>query len=288
MIVMALAAIAAGAFLRSRDAVQPEAAEAAPPTTQTAPPRIEALPSTLFTVRSQKPAPEPGLTEQVDRLLATHDPANAFAAYTLISDCATFNRHHERAVYDLAEVISKRSMLPYRGMTDAEKRHETALCSSMSERMRLSGIDYLAVAAKAGVAGAAVQMAYEGPFGDVSALTSRPDDPLVQEWKRTVMDQLTTSAEAGDMGALSYLWVGESTGNPLTGKNTALAYRYLLAQGLILRDLTGAYYDPAGDIYAPEGALARSMEGLSAEQRMAELGAAQHIADVARAQRGRK
>lgn len=287
MIVVALAAIAAAVFLRSPDAVQPEAAEAAPPTTQTATPRIEALPSTLFTVLSQQPAPEPGLTEQVDRLLATHDPVKAFAAYTLIRDCATFNRDHDRAVYDLAEVTSKRSMLPYRGMTDVEKRHDTALCSSMSERMRLSRIDYLAEATRAGVEGAVEQMAHEGPFGDITALTSRPDDPLVQEWKRTVRDQLTTSAEAGDMGALSYLWIGEWTGNPVTGKNTALAYRYLLAQGLILRDLTGAN-NPASDVYAPEGPLARSMEGLSAEQRMAELAAAQHIADVARAQRGRK
>lgn len=51
----------------------------------------------------------------------------------------------------------------------------------MTERMRLSRFDYLAVAVKAGISGALIQMATEGPFGDSTALSTRPDDPLVQE-----------------------------------------------------------------------------------------------------------
>lgn len=243
-------------------------------------------------ISMQAPAPQSPpvvqltLAAQVDQLIASHDPVKAFAAYTLISDCATFNRDHDRFIYDIAEVKSKRSMLPYRAMNDAEKRHDAVLCAGMSERMRLSRIDYLAVAAKAGVDGAAIQMAQEGPFGDPSALLSRPDDPLVQEWKHTVMDQLADSAERGDMGVLAYLWAKEVTGDALTGKHPALAYRYVVAQGLILRDLLGPD-DLGAAMYGPDGGIARNIEGLSAEQRAAELSAAQRIAEAARAERER-
>jgi hypothetical protein len=277
-----LAGLAAFQYLRTPET----AAVAAVPAT----PQPTAAVAAVSTVAAPVVAPaaiaEPGLVEQVDRLIASRDPVKAYAAFTLINDCATYNRDHDRMVYDLAEVQSKRSMLPFRGMTDAEKRHDAVLCAGMSERMRLSRIDYLAIAAKAGVRGAAIEMAQEGPFGDPSALLSRPDDPLVQEWKRTVLDQLTNSAESGDMGTLAYLWAKEVMGDPITGKHPALAYRYVVAQGLIMRDLMGP--DDLGAVmYGPDGGLARDIEGLSTEQRAVELAAAQRIAEAAREQRKR-
>lgn len=230
---------------------------------------------------------EPGLTSQVDTLIATHDPHKAYAAYNLISDCVRFNLGHQRAIHDLAEVTSKRSVMPYRGMTNAEKRHDAVLCSGMTERMRVSRLDYLATAVKAGVRGAIVSMAEEGPFGDPSALTSRPDDPLVKEWKINVTEQLLATAEQGDIGVLTILWSKLATGDALFNRSPVLAYRYGVAHGLILRDLNGPG-DPLAEMFAADGQLMGSLDGLSPEQRAAELAEAQRIAATDRARRERR
>lgn len=232
-------------------------------------------------------SPEPSLTAQVDALVITHDPDKAYAAYNLISDCARFNLDHDRAIYDLAEVTSKRSVMPYRGMTEAEKRRDAVLCAGMTERMRVSRLDYLATAVKAGVRGAIVSMAEEGPFGDPSALTSRPDDPLVNEWKRNVTEQLLATAEQGDIGVLTILWAKMATGDALLSRNPALAYRYGVAQGLIYRDLNGPS-SPMAEMFAPDGQLMGSLDGLSAEQRAAELAEAERIAATDHARRERR
>jgi hypothetical protein len=73
-------------------------------------------------------------------------------------------------------------------------------------------------------------------------------------------------------------------GDALIPKDPALAYRYAVALGLIFKEVDG----PQGigaSIYAPDGNLAQSIPDLSAEQRAAELVAAQHIADNARERR---
>ena len=243
----------------------------------------------LTAVSEMGTVPGQSLMNQIDRLVASNDPNNVYKAYALIRDCAEFNRHQDRAIFDVAEVATKHNVLPWRAMTGDEKRLNTVLCSQMTERTRLSRIDYLAAAAKGGVPGAAIEMADQGPFGDPSALNSRPDDPIVQEWKRTVMEQLSRHAEEGDSGVLAYLWAREATDNPLTGRNPSLAYRYLLAQGLILRDLEVANNLAANDLgsvmYGPLGPLASNIDGLTEEQRKTESAAAQRIADTARAQR---
>jgi hypothetical protein len=221
---------------------------------------------------------------QVDRLIATGGPENAYAAYWLIADCEAFNREHDRMIFDMEEVKQKRNMIPYRAMNASEKQHDAKLCTGMTERMRVSRFDYLASAAKAGISGAVVQIAEEGPFGDRTALTTRPDDPLVQEWKAKVLDQLTKEAESGDLLTLNYLWVRTLAGGPLVAKNPAQAYRYALAQGLIYGEINGPKAIEA-TMYAPEGQLMLSIVDLSAEQRAAERAAAQRIADKARERR---
>ena len=72
-----------------------------------------------------------------------------------------------------------------RGMTEREKQHDARLCGPMTERERQARLDYLAIALEAGVRGAAEAFLEAGPFGDPSALQTRPDDPLVKEWKAT-------------------------------------------------------------------------------------------------------
>jgi len=100
------------------------------------------------------------------------------------------NREYDRMIFDVEEVTQHRNMIPYRGMNDSEKQRNSKLCAGMSERTRVSRFDYLASAAKAGTSGAVIQMAKEGPFGDRSALATRPGDPLVQEWKANVLAQV--------------------------------------------------------------------------------------------------
>jgi hypothetical protein len=238
-------------------------------------------------VSTMAAAAEPPLAEQVDRLVATHDPAKAFDAYILLRDCADFNRDHDRLIYDVAEVIKKHKVMPYRGMTGSEKEHDARLCTSMTERMRVSRLDYLAIAARTGMSRAVVEMANEGPFGDRTALRTRPDDPLVREWKAEVMDLLIRNAEDGDRLTLGYLWPLALKGDELIGKNPALAYRYGVADGLFYRDIFGPDFDLA-KLYAPDGEFMQSIEGLSAQQRVEETAAAKRIADRERARRRRE
>lgn len=232
-------------------------------------------------------AGDPPLQAQVARLLATRDPGDALRAYQLVADCDGFNRNHDLLVYDEEEARRwKGDTLPgYRGLNDNEKARETRVCSGMTERERVARLDYLAAAVAAGVPGAAVAFALEGPFGDPSALRTRPDDPLVLAWKATARARLSEAAEAGDMLALNY-WQGQTAmGTALTEQNTALSYRYLVAQGLIEGDRFGPNNGIA-KFYAPDSGVANGMAGdLSAAQRAAEVAAARRIADLAKERR---
>lgn len=224
------------------------------------------------------------LGQQIEQLIAAHDPEDEYKAYWLIRDCEIFNREHDRLIFDMDEVSQKHGLFPYRGMNDSEKQHDAKLCTGMTERTRTSRFEYLADAAKAGVSGAAVEIAEEGPFGDHSALTARPDDPLVQEWKAHVKDQLAKEAENGDLLTLNYLWVRSLMGDEIVGKDPLLAYRYAVAQGLIFKETQGPESEIAA-LYAPDSPIILSPTNLSAEQRAAQLVAAQHIADNARERR---
>jgi hypothetical protein len=239
-------------------------------------------------------APTPAAAEalplqaQLARLLATGDPRDAYRAYWLVADCAAFNANGDRVVFDHDEMQHpKGDGLPgFRGMTEDEKRHDAGLCAGMSERERLNRLDYLAVAARAGVPGAAVDFAAEGPFGDKSALTTRPDDPLVKEWKETARAQLSRAAESGvDQTALQF-WASDNlNGSDFNDRDPALAYRYMLAYGLIALDTYGAG-NPISTLYAVDGGFLRKVGAeLTPEQRAAELAAAQAIAQRARAAR---
>lgn len=233
-------------------------------------------------------APEPSLAQQVDALIATHDPGKAYDAWVLLRDCATFNRDGDRLVFDQDEIRHRQAdTLPgFRGMTVDEKRHAAVFCASMTERMRQSRIDYLAFAAQGGIAAAALEQAQEGPFGDRTALVTRPDDPLVREWKTRVQEQLARVAEEqGDFGALNYLFGMRGAGSDVFDKDPALAYRYGLAMGLIMGELQGPH-DTFATIYAANSSLMTGMaEPLTAQERATALAAAQRIAAAARAQR---
>lgn len=289
--VLAIGALAIGLFAWQRapgDAAGgPSVTQAPPPAS---PPARVAAPAPAPARRQALPAiaEAPPLNVQLDRLLATHDPEDAYRAYRLVADCATFNRNHDRIIFDQEDLEHPTGdALPgFRTMTEEEKRHEARLCDGLTERQRQSRLDDLAIAAKAGVPGAAVDFATEGPFGDPSALETRPNDPLVQAWKASAIDQLTRAAEAGaEPGALQYLADQYASGAALTGKNPLLAYRYLVAMDLIDQELHGPADPAAASLSAQREQSSDMLRDFSPEQLAFELAAARHIADLAKARR---
>jgi hypothetical protein len=233
-------------------------------------------------------ANEPPLNVQVERLLATRKPEDAYRAYRLVADCASFNLNQDRIIFDEEEVKHpKPGALPgFRAMTEEEKHHDARLCSGMTERERQSRLDYLAIAARAGVSGAAVNFATEGPFGDPSALQTRPGDPLVQAWQATASAQLTQAAEVdADVSAIQYLWQAHADGAVLGAKNPLLAYRYFAAWSYIEEDLLGAANPLAKNLASHREQMGGTMQDANPERRAAELAAARRIADLAKAQR---
>lgn len=245
--------------------------------------------------RPAQPQPAPAgapaelpLAVQVERLLASRDPAQAYAAYRLIADCAEFNARHDRLVFDAREAARAPKTTPmsgYRAMTEAEKRHDTVFCAGLTERQRQARLDALAVAAKAGVPGAAVAFLNEGPFGDPSALKTRPDDPLVQAWKATAAAQLQQAADAGDAVTLFHLVTALQSGSDVLDRNPQLAYRYDIALGLVYADRYGAD-NPLARSFTHD--IPQMLEGqLDPAVRAAELAKAREIAALEKARRQR-
>lgn len=187
------------------------------------------------------------LQQQIDALIAAGTPAKAFDAYGLISNCLYFKEYDKLP-------------LPARDMRPDDYKAEAELCSGMTERIKTARLDYLAIAARAGVMGADTAFLREGPFGDPNALLTRPDDLLVQAWKRQAMSQLTSRAMQADVGTLNVLFVSHLGGAYGIEKNKALAFEYGLALSQIQTHFDGL--QPALNLYSR---IATS-DGLSAGQ----------------------
>jgi len=241
------------------------------------------LPAPAMPAVPVTPAEAP-LREQLARLVATHDPGKALAAYRLLAECAQFIAAHDRLIVDPAAESKEPGQIPgFRGMTDSEKVRAEAFCGGMSDRERQARFDYLAVAVKAGVPGAAMAFAMEGPFGDPTALKTRPDDPLVREWKAAANAGLRRAADSGtDMDALAFLAIVSAGGSDVVDIDPALQYRYGLAMGLVFADKFGPDSTFAKTYARDSEPMTRLAAGLGTQQRAAELAAAQAIARRAR------
>jgi hypothetical protein len=220
------------------------------------------------------------LSAHVADLLASHDPHDAYAAYMLVSSCASFNRRQDLEMHD-------NKLGAKRALNADERRNMTRMCGAMTERERLARLDYLATAVKAGVPGAAWMHAVEGPFGDPSALTTRPDDPLVREWKATAASQLDTAAETGDTTALMLWGLQKLGGSDLTDRHPVQGYGYLVAVGLIEAEVAQPG-DRSPQMFAEGSGLLTALGGqLTQAQRAAALIEARRIAAAAKARRER-
>jgi hypothetical protein len=172
---------------------------------------------------AHEPPPAEPLARRIERLAASGDPRDAYRAWWLLHACVVFERT---------------GRLPEREGTDADAfagqlGDPAHACASLNERMKMARIDHLERAARAGVDGALAELVEEGPFGDPTALTTRPDDPLVKAWKERVNGMLNEQAEEGYWASLYQLFTGFWFGHPAIAadRQSALAY------GMALRDI---------------------------------------------------
>lgn len=157
------------------------------------------------------------LEREVAMLAASGRPEDSYRAYNLIDDCMTFQKLGTLPFLHFPETTQ---------MTGAEKAAEARRCAGMTELHRRARVGYLATAAQAGVPGANVAFMVAGPFGDRDALATRPDDPLVIEWKQQALAQLTAQALQGDIASLDTLWTGHLSGWIAIPRDPVLAYTY--------------------------------------------------------------
>lgn len=159
------------------------------------------------------------LSTQVDLLIASGVPADAYRAYWLVQACV-----------DIAE-----SGAPLQTLGDDERQAQKALCGGMTERIKMSRLDHLAIAARAGVSGADGEFLRAGPFGDLGALKTRPDDPLVKAWRVEAEQLLRMHAEAGDVKSMLTLMQEYVGGGLVLDADPALALRYSHALSAIFQ-----------------------------------------------------
>jgi hypothetical protein len=166
---------------------------------------------------AQTPA-EP-LAQRIERLAASGEPRDAYRAWWLLHACVVFGRTGHMPERDGTEPD---------GIADPARS-----CATVSERMKMARIDHLERAARGGVDGALAELVEEGPFGDPTALTTRPDDPLVKAWKERINGMLNAQAEEGYWSSLYQLFTGFWFGHPAIAadRQSALAY------GMALRDI---------------------------------------------------
>lgn len=215
-----------GIALSRRDAadVDPVAVPAAAPAFVGPAPRAAWL-SEGLTDAPTTPVPRPviALAERLAQLAASADPQDAYRAWWLVNACSAWQRSGR-----LPPPASPRDAALAEPIADPAR-----FCATMTERMKMARIDYLERAARGGIDEALGLLVEAGPFGDPSALDSRPDDALVQEWKTRVSALAQGRAEQGSWTGLYLLFTGLLFENPaiVVQRQDALAY------GMALRDI---------------------------------------------------
>lgn len=214
------------------------------------------------------------LATQIDLLLSTRVPDDALRAYWLVQACV-----------DIAEKgtllkVDAQSETHLRGLTDEEYRAQRTLCAGMTERIEMSRLDHLAIAARAGVSGADDAFLRAGPFGDRSALKTRPGDPLVKAWLAEAEQLLTAHAEAGDMLSMLTLMQEYSGHGETLDADPALALRYTYAVSEIFDRMLGRSDSKFPNPYKAE--VDRALKGpLSTQQVTTAIAAGKDMAEKA-------
>lgn len=186
-----------------------------------APPGHEAV------VAAAEPPPEPGrsVAAEVERLARSADVRDAMLAYSLVDRCIRA-REAEAAIASLPRTPENQEI---RHELAASPARASEVCRGLSSAQIAGRLSLLERAASAGVPGAAVALAEEGPFGDRSALEQRPDDPLVVDWKRHVVELMQAAAHFGDRASMVALSTAFQGGG-LAEREPQQALAYWIAQ----------------------------------------------------------
>jgi hypothetical protein len=180
-----------------------------------------------------------GKSARLATLVASGNPADAFAAYNMTMDCVWARQRYQQA--DL-QPIGERSDETKAALADGTLMSKVAeSCGDMTDTQIRDRLKYVEAAAAAGIPMAALRLSAEGPFGDPTALANRPDDPAVLEWRQRVSGLIKLAADRGDLTAMASLSNMYESGTGIIGqKDPYKALEYATAKWELQKQLTGA------------------------------------------------
>lgn len=139
------------------------------------------------------------LRQRVEQLLKRGTARDRYQAFNLLARCA-HAADFDRYLTSLPPGAETARLRERYG--DGSVRIAAA-CGDLSPRQVEQRIDLVAAAADQGVAGAASAWIEEGPYGDRTALTQRPDDPLVVAWVEQAIERVLAATRHSDTEAIS-------------------------------------------------------------------------------------
>jgi hypothetical protein len=151
-----------------------------------------------------KPAPrrtvegDSSLRQRAEHLLSSGAPRDRYQAFAMLARCAQaidFDR------YLMSLPASTEATRARERYGDGSARIATA-CGDLPARLVAQRIELVAAAADDGIPGAASAWIEEGPYGDRTALTQRPDDPLVVQWAEQAIARVHAATRRSDTEAI--------------------------------------------------------------------------------------
>jgi len=161
--------------------------------------RAQAIERSAARPPSARPAGAGSLRQRVERLLARGSAADRYQAFVVLARCAhalDFDRY-------LTALPPGADASRLRARYGDSAPRIAAACGDLSARQVESRIELAASAADDGVPGAASAWIEEGPYGDRTALTQRPGDPLVVEWAEQAIARVLAATRRSDTEAIS-------------------------------------------------------------------------------------
>ena len=138
------------------------------------------------------------LRSRVERLLVPGTSRERYRAFAVLARCAhAIDFDH----YLKSRPVDSESMRLRERYGDGSARIAAA-CGDLSARQLELRVDLAASAADEGVPGAASAWVEEGPYGDKTALTQRPDDPLIVEWAHQAIARVNAATKRSDTEAI--------------------------------------------------------------------------------------
>ncbi len=186
--------------------------------------------TTLLKISSESPISSRSV--EISKLVESKSPVDAFRAYTIILGCKI--AREEELAASLTKSADRDAQTVSRIVNGDFQKSTAAACGDIDNRLIAKRLDYLEIAANAGVPMAALRLASEGPWGDLNALKDRANDPSVLDWRRRVSQLIEHAAENGDAMSIGSLVNQYSSGAGIIGQvNYAHALKYAVAQRIV-------------------------------------------------------